>query len=608
MRTKNSSSPAHTAGLNARLTRLLIAPTLSAIRDRPGFDEAMTILPIVDATLRQASRKRWTYWSRVVGVGVAACVAVPLILAIQRAGGFLSLGAIMAGFSPFLMLILLNIGATSTYDCISEEKREGTLGLLFLTDLKGMDVALGKLVGACTQIFISWLAMLPLAAMLVLVGGFTWQDVLRIMLGIGNGLFCGAAAGLLGSAYCRERKHAVGLTMAWLLFTCILPPVTAGLLVAFADFRQPPAWLMAIGPGPAFWGTFVSIGGIMAPDVWKQLAVSHGVAWIAIVLACWFTPRRWQERQLKQVAPVVPTPTPPPALPDPSESSIPPTPDSRKTSALQPPDPLDFNQAKRELLNETPFAWLLSRYRWSPLTPWLILVAGGVIAAIILDLVNPRSFDQVAIVAVWICFLMQAGLKAKIGEQASAGIYEEKRSGALEHLLVTLLRPREIIAAHWKTLRNSYGPPLTLLLVVELLFALGCFLQLVSGGIPNHRIEEYGYLLFCWLYLPVTLFIDTYALTWVGMWVALRAKKKWSHVRGNAFAYVVLMPTGIFIVIWISLMWFSNGRAGSFPLFLIIWGSISVGNHLLWLRICKPVLRRRFRKIAQETATPVRLA
>ncbi len=571
----------------------------------------MTILPIVDATLRQASRRRWTYWSRVVGVGIGACLAVPLVLAIQNMGGFISVGAIMAGFSPFLMLILLNTGATSTCDCISEEKREGTLGLLFLTDLKGIDVALGKLTGACAQIFISWLAMLPLAAMLVLAGGFTWQDVLRIMLGIGNCLFCGAAAGLLGSSYCRERKHAVGVTMLWLLFTCILPAITAGLLVAFSSLTAAPAFLMAVGPGPALMQTFATIGSPVTPAIWTQLAVSHGVAWSAIALACWFTPRRWQERNFKQVAPVLPATggqgagLAPPPLPAAAQAASEPAPKQSEPHAAPIPD---HNQKRRKLLNDSPFAWLLTRYRWGPLTPWLILIVAGIFAVIVVDLSNSDSFEEVAVATVWIAFLAHAGFKAKLGEQASVGIYEEKRSGALEHILVTRVRPREIVAAHWQALRQSYSPPLTLLLIVDLAFASICLFQLTIGDIPQHRVEEYGYLLFCWIYLPATLVMDAYTLTYVGMWEALRAKKKWAHVRGNAFAYVVLMPTGIFIVIWIALLWATDGRGASFSLFLILWGGLSVGTNLFWMRICKPVLRRRFRKIAQETATPARLA
>src|SRR5437762_6345486 len=45
----------------------------------------------------------------------------------------------------FAFVYCLFIGARLTADCLSEEKRDGTLGLLFLTDLKGYDVVFGKL-------------------------------------------------------------------------------------------------------------------------------------------------------------------------------------------------------------------------------------------------------------------------------------------------------------------------------------------------------------------------------------------------------------------------------------------------------------------------------
>ena len=40
-------------------------------------------------------------------------------------------------------------GLVLTADCISQERREGTLGLLFLTDLRGPDVALGNRITLC---------------------------------------------------------------------------------------------------------------------------------------------------------------------------------------------------------------------------------------------------------------------------------------------------------------------------------------------------------------------------------------------------------------------------------------------------------------------------
>ena len=75
-------------------------------------------------------------------------------------------GGINAGRTAFVALSWLGlfycIGLSrNTMDCISEEKREGTLGLLFLTDLKGYDVALGKLCANSVRSFYALLATVP---------------------------------------------------------------------------------------------------------------------------------------------------------------------------------------------------------------------------------------------------------------------------------------------------------------------------------------------------------------------------------------------------------------------------------------------------------------
>ena len=53
--------------------------------------------------------------------------------------------ALFIALSAIAYIYSLRAGALSTADCVSEEKREGTLGLLFLTDLKSYDIVLGKL-------------------------------------------------------------------------------------------------------------------------------------------------------------------------------------------------------------------------------------------------------------------------------------------------------------------------------------------------------------------------------------------------------------------------------------------------------------------------------
>ena len=77
-------------------------------------------------------------------------------------------------------------GVRSTADCLSEEKRDGTLGLLFLTDLKGYDVVGGKLVATSLNAFYGLTAIFPLLAIPLLMGGVTNGEFWRMALVLAN--------------------------------------------------------------------------------------------------------------------------------------------------------------------------------------------------------------------------------------------------------------------------------------------------------------------------------------------------------------------------------------------------------------------------------------
>src|ERR1041384_4232519 len=110
----------------------------------------MTFLPVVDRELRVAARRRGFYWTRLLfAVVCAGIVGLVLLFAWTVRSGTSGIGS---GLFYFLTLLALGFslltGVFLTADCLSEEKREGTIGLLFLTDLKGYDVVLGKLVAS----------------------------------------------------------------------------------------------------------------------------------------------------------------------------------------------------------------------------------------------------------------------------------------------------------------------------------------------------------------------------------------------------------------------------------------------------------------------------
>src|SRR5205823_9458842 len=112
-----------------------------------------TILPIVERELRVGSRRPATYWLRFfVALGVfflwfLLMTFGPSAVPVSRGQMvFMSLATLTFAFCILSGVLL-------TADCLSQEKREGTIGLLFLTELKGYDVVLGQLMATSIHAF-----------------------------------------------------------------------------------------------------------------------------------------------------------------------------------------------------------------------------------------------------------------------------------------------------------------------------------------------------------------------------------------------------------------------------------------------------------------------
>ena len=99
----------------------------------------MTFLPIVARELRVAARRRGTYWVRSAAALVLIVVGTWYFLLPSGQPAHEMAMALFCMLTGSAALYCLFSGLRFTADCLSEEKREGTLGLLFLTDLKGYD-------------------------------------------------------------------------------------------------------------------------------------------------------------------------------------------------------------------------------------------------------------------------------------------------------------------------------------------------------------------------------------------------------------------------------------------------------------------------------------
>src|SRR6185369_12406538 len=126
--------------------------------------------------------------------------------------------AIFAVLTGTAVLYAFISGIRDTADCLSWEKREGTLGLLFLTDLKGYDVVLGKLTAHSVNAFYSVVAVLPMLAIPLLMGGITFGEVARTALVALNTLFFSLTAGICVSALSRSPQRAVSGTLLLIVF------------------------------------------------------------------------------------------------------------------------------------------------------------------------------------------------------------------------------------------------------------------------------------------------------------------------------------------------------------------------------------------------------
>ena len=173
----------------------------------------MIILPIVERELRTAARRPLVHAARIVAATIACGITTWLLVGAsarlppERVGAALFAALATVGFFASLVA-----GVLLTADCISEEKREGTLGLLFLTDLRGRDIVLGKLAATSVTALFALLASLPILAIPLIAGGVTPAETGRMALVLVNTLFFSLALGLLVSAFARRERQAMIVT------------------------------------------------------------------------------------------------------------------------------------------------------------------------------------------------------------------------------------------------------------------------------------------------------------------------------------------------------------------------------------------------------------
>jgi len=182
----------------------------------------MNCLPVIDMEMRSASRRKWTFTIRLLFAisGAGACLVVLMLPRLASGEKGQTMLVILSYLSLAFCLI---IGGFLTADCVSSEKREGTLGLLFLTPLKGTDIVIGKMVCHGLQVLYGLCATFPVFFIPLLTGGVTWGEVSRILLALGLALFLAASLGIFVSLFATEARKALMATLSTVGLVAALP-------------------------------------------------------------------------------------------------------------------------------------------------------------------------------------------------------------------------------------------------------------------------------------------------------------------------------------------------------------------------------------------------
>jgi ABC-type transport system involved in multi-copper enzyme maturation permease subunit len=459
----------------------------------------MSFLPIVERELRVAARLTATYRNRALAAGVVAGVAMLILFYGVAVSTPSRMGAIMFRVLSYLTLgFCLLEGARKTADCVSEEKREGTLGLLFLTDLKGYDVILGKLAANSLGSIYGLLAILPVLGLPLLLGGVTPGEYWRVALALVNILFFSLCAGMFISSLSRGELPAVG---------------GAALLVAtFAAFAflNLPHGLLAFSPVHAFQTAFDQRYAAGSPSYWASLVLAQLWSWLLLAAACLIVPHSWREKGERATIP----------------------------SAWQARSAARRARMRTQMLDLNPIYWLAGRDRGRRKA--LYGFAGITLVAAVLVVFSGLNVLFGLMICAWV---LNLAVKMWMAASAARCLAEARRTQSLEMILATPLTMDQIITGQIQALERNFRMPVFCILAVEFVALAITAVAYERGGHGNASVVIIGVLGY---FLVFSL--DIIAVAWTGMWFGLTTKKE-SQAAIKTILVVLVAPS-VAVVCW----------------------------------------------------------
>jgi ABC-type transport system involved in cytochrome c biogenesis permease component len=302
---------------------------------------------------------------------------------------------------------------------------------------------------------------------------------------------------------------------------------------------------------------------------WHSVAAIHGTGWLMLIAAGFLVKRSWQDRPATG-----------------SEAS------GWRWRWRE--WGLRTEVARRRLrgvwLSANPWFWLQARDRRRMVFPWALLGVTGLIwlwggVKWPRDWLDPLAYAITA-------FALHTVLKFRVAMEASQRLLMDRQSGAMELLLSTPLREREIVRGQFMALRHQFLWPVVLVLIMDFLFLLS-----------DLRDEVWVWICACAM---VALVLDLVALSWLGMWMGM-VHRRIARAAGSALAKILVLPWLLYLGM-ILIMEFGRIQVRSESFAFLSWLVITVVVDVFFIARARRGLSRDFRELAANRFGGRRLA
>lgn len=535
----------------------------------------MTFLPIVERELRVNARRRSTYYSRLSTVGMALLILAWILVAASREAPARMGRILFTTLQWICFLFCLASGSHFTCDALSEEKREGTLGLLFLTDLKSWEILAGKLAARGLAAFYGLLAMAPVMCLPLLLGGITAGEVVRVLLVLLLTLTLSLCVGLASSAIATSSRASMSISGVLISGMTLGAPGVGALAAYLADRGTPSIFWLVVSPGFALISAADSLYSSESFGYWVSCSVMVVATVLALVTAAWVLPRAWQDRPREEGG---------------GGSGW----RHRLKRMLGAPTTRDEAGRARDL-DLNPILWLAARHSMKQRLPWFFLGAVAVIWTWVGVKVGDEWFNEATY---WLTtFVLFSVFKIWVASEAVDRFWQDRSTGALELILSTPLSVKSILDGQILSFQRQFLAPLMVTGVVAVIFMLAPLWSTLLSGPGN----EFWTVMFA-AGLAV-FFMDVIGCFWAGLWTGLVTRRS-NRAAGAVVGRVVVLPVAIYLAVLAGfvVLGVMGATLPSFenPQYWLLggWFVLSLGNALFWALHSRAQLHDQLRSVA----------